>query len=48
MEYPLVVERAGGIVVSVYYAAQKQRGNYSLCHSDFLLTSRGYKELRIL
>jgi len=44
MEYPLVVERAGGVGVSVQRWWQWNCGLY---RDDFLSTSRGYKELRI-
>jgi len=51
MEYPLVVERAGGVGVSVQRWLLRgpvvQRWNYGLYRNDFLLISHGYKELRI-
>ena len=53
MEYPQVVERADGVGVSVQRwwllrGLVVQRWNYGLYRDDFLLMSRGYKELRIL
>ena len=52
MEYPLVVERAGGVSVSVQRwwllrGSVMRRWNCGLYRDDFLSTSRGYKELRI-
>ena len=53
LEYPLVAERAGGVGVSVQCwwllrGSVVQKWNCGLYRDDFLLTSRGYKELRIL
>ena len=49
MEYPLIVERADGVGVSVrrWWLLRSSMCRGGLYRNDFLSMSRGYKKLRI-